>query len=181
MVHEAPNAKVAPQVPPALPPGREKGCGTPPPKVKVPPASAVLPVFVTVRVRALLVVPVAQLPNANGLGDTAAVLITATPVPLSETGEPATGTLAVMVAVPFAAPGPVGENTTLMVQVDDAAKVAAQVPPAVALENGAVTTTVIPVRAAPPVLCRVRVWEALVVPTTTFPNANGPPVTLPIA
>ena len=32
-----------------------------------------------------------------------------------------------------------------------------------------------------PVLCSVRVCEALVVPTVTFPNASGPPVTLAIA
>src|ERR1700692_3702592 len=134
MVQEAPTAKVAPQVPPALPAGREKGCGVPPPKAKLPPARPTLPVFVTVRVLALLVVPVAQLPNANGLDDTVAVLITAMPVPPSEAGGPATEALAVMVAVPVAAPATVGKNTMLMVQVAPAANVVPQ--PAPVLENG---------------------------------------------
>ena len=58
----------------------------------------------------------------------------ATPVPVSDTGDPVTITLAVMVAVPFADPSTVGENTTLMVQVDAAAKVAPQVPPVVEKE-----------------------------------------------
>ena len=73
-VQEAPGASDAPQVPPAAPAGRENGCGDPPPNVKVPPASATVPVLVTVRVLALLVVPLAQFPNASGLGDTAAVV-----------------------------------------------------------------------------------------------------------
>src|SRR5439155_1541247 len=65
-VHEAPTANVAPQEPgpPCAAVALEKGCGVPPPKVAVPPDSATLPVLVTVRVNALLVVPVAQLPKA---------------------------------------------------------------------------------------------------------------------
>ena len=45
-----------------------------------------------------------------------------------------------------------------------------QVPPAVpvGLENGAVTATAMPVAPVPPVLLRVRVWAALVVPRTTL-------------
>jgi hypothetical protein len=154
------------------------------PKVNVPPAKPTLPVFVTVRVRALLVVPVAQLPNASGLGDTVAERVAARPVPVSETGEPTTGTLPVMVTVLVGAgPAAVGENTMPIVHVAPAANVPPHVPPAVpvGLENGAVTVTVIPVRAPPPVLCSVRAWDALVAPTTTFPNADGPPVTLAIA
>src|SRR5271169_4143449 len=106
-------------------------------------------------------------------------MTSATPVPLSATGEPVISTLAVTVTVPVAAPVTVGENTTVMVQVPVVVvRVAPQVPPA--LENGAVTTTVMPVRLAVPVLCRVRVCAALVVPIATFPNASGPPVMLPI-
>jgi hypothetical protein len=79
---------------------REKGCGVPPPKVKLPPVRALLPVLITVRFNGLLVVPVAQLPKANGLGATVARWVAATPVPLRFTGEPVTVTLAVMVSVP---------------------------------------------------------------------------------
>ena len=106
------------------------------------------------------------------------------PVPVRPTGEPVTPTLAVMVAVPVEAPTAVGEKTTLMVQVaPPPASVAAQVPPAApaGLENGAVTTTVIPVKVAVPVLCRVRVCAVLVVPTTSYRMRAGPPVTLAIA
>src|SRR5256885_15018936 len=70
-VQDAPIASVAAQVPPAAPPGREKGA--PPTTVNVPPAKAPVPVLVTVTVRAELVVPVAQLPNANVLGETLAL------------------------------------------------------------------------------------------------------------
>jgi hypothetical protein len=73
MVQFAPTAKVAVQVPPAVPVGREKGWMAPPPKVKVPPARAVFPVLVTVKVRGELAVPVAQVAKASGLGATVAV------------------------------------------------------------------------------------------------------------
>jgi hypothetical protein len=88
-----------------------------------------------------------------------------------------------MVTVPTAGPVDVGESTTLIVQVPaNTVNVAPQVPPAAptGLENGAVTTTLMPATFADPVLCNVRVCAALVVPTITFPNANGPPVTLAI-
>jgi len=65
MVHEAPTARAAAQVPPAAPAGRENGCGVPPPKVKVPPARAPLPVLLTVSVCAALVVPNGTVPNAS--------------------------------------------------------------------------------------------------------------------
>ena len=65
------------------------------------------------------------------VGVRVALTTAATPVPLSATGEPVTGTLPVMVTVPFARPGgAVGENVTRMVQLAFAAKVAPQVPPA---------------------------------------------------
>jgi hypothetical protein len=54
----------------------------------------------------------------------------ATPVPVSETGEPVTPTLPVIVSVAFTVLAAVGEKTTLMVQVAPKAKVAVQVPPA---------------------------------------------------
>jgi hypothetical protein len=152
----------------------------PPPKVKVPPARAELPVLVTVTVRALLVVPVAQFPNASGFGVTVARCVAATPVPLSETGEPVTVTFPAMVAVPVTVPGgAVAVNVTVMVQVAPAARVVPQVPPA--LENGDVTATVMPVRLAPPVLESVSVCAALVVPSTTLLKASAVGETLATA
>ena len=96
----------------------------------MPPASAVFPVLVTVRVFAALATPVGQTPKASELGLTVAVCVAAMPVPERETGEPVTATLAVMVTVPVEATAVVGEKTTPMVQVEFAASVAAQVPPA---------------------------------------------------
>ena len=83
IVQEALTAKVAPQVPPAAPAGREKGCGVPPPKVKTPPAKAVVPVLVTVTVIAALVVRTSWLPNASVVGDTLALPVVAAPLPNS--------------------------------------------------------------------------------------------------
>src|SRR5205807_8919097 len=57
-----------------------------------------------------------------------------------------------------------------MVQLAPAARVAPQVPPE--RENGAVTTTVIPVGRAPPPLLSVSVCAALVVPCTTLVNVS---------
>lgn len=89
-VQVAPDARVVVQVPPAAPVGLENGCGVPPPKVNDPPASATFPVLVTVKVIGPLVVPVAQLPKASGVGETVAVLTAAVPVPVIETGAPFT-------------------------------------------------------------------------------------------
>ena len=103
----------------------------------------------------------------------------ATPVPFSVTGEPVTATLAAMVAVPgFAPGGATGEKTTGIVQVAPALRVAPQVPPD--REYGPVNVTAMPVNVAVPVLFRVSVCEALVVPSTTLPKFSGPPVTLAI-
>jgi hypothetical protein len=181
--HEAPTAKAATQF--GTPAGNvpvvtlEKGCGVPPLKVNVPPARGELPVFVTSRARTLLAVPIAQMPNASGLGDTLAVRVAAAPVPLSETGDPGMATLEVIETVPAYDVTAVGVNTMLIVQVVPAAAVAPQVPPD--LENGPVMVRVIPLRPRVPVLCRVRDCAALVAPAITLPNANGPPVTLPSA
>src|SRR5271169_2111423 len=103
-----------------------------------------------------------------------------TPVPLSATGEPVTATLAKMVSVPDAAPVAVGVNTTLMVQVAPVARVVVQVPPdrEKTVDEKA---RVIPVPAAVPVLCSVRVRAALAKPTAWLPKASGPPVTLSVA
>ncbi len=69
-------------------------------------------------------------PNRTRKFSDEGVLLIFTPVPLSDTGEPATeALLPVMVNVPFTRPDVVGENTTLMVQVAPAARVAPQVPP----------------------------------------------------
>jgi len=92
-----------------------------------------------------------------------------------------------MVAVPFAGPVAVGEKTTLIVQFAPAARVPPQLgappgnPPLAMRAYGAVTATLMPVRPAPPVLCRVRFWDALVAPTTTFPKASDVGVTLATA
>ncbi len=103
-------------------------------------------------------------------------------MPLSVTGEPVTVTLAVMVSVAGTAPTAVGENTTLIVQVAPAFRVAPQVPPPAEREyRGDEKASVIPVPVAVPVLCSVRVCAALVVPVATLPKVNGPPVTLSTA
>jgi hypothetical protein len=57
MVQEAPPARAAPQVPPAVPAGRENGCGVPPPNVKVPPVALVVQPLVIVTFCVALVVP----------------------------------------------------------------------------------------------------------------------------
>jgi len=75
---------------------REKPVGNGPTPSPVRPP---LPVFVTVKADAVLVVPVAQLPNARDVGDTVAVATAPAPVPLSVTGELATPTLAAIVTV----------------------------------------------------------------------------------
>jgi hypothetical protein len=98
---------------------------------------------VTDRFNVELVVPIAQLPNASGLGVAVAMYVAATPVPLSATGELVTGTLASIDTVPFADPAAVGVNTMLIVQLLLATRVPPQVPPE--RENGAVTVTPMPV------------------------------------
>ena len=88
MVQLAPRASELPQVPPAVPVGRENAPLVP--IVKFPPLNPTLPVFVIVSVIGPLVVPVAQLPKARVAGDTVAVLTAATPVPVIGTGAPFT-------------------------------------------------------------------------------------------
>jgi len=56
-------------------PAAENGCGVPPPKVKVPPARAPVPVLLTVSVCAALVVPNGTVPNASEVGFTLAVSV----------------------------------------------------------------------------------------------------------
>src|ERR1700687_2419774 len=92
-----------------------------------------------------------------------------TPVPLSATGEPMTGTLAVMASVPVAAPAAVGRNTTLMVQVVPAARVVPQVPPAAPAgrAKGPVNAKVMPVAVVPPVFLSVRVCAERLVPNAS--------------
>lgn len=178
MVQEAPTARATPQL--GAPAGnvpvviRENGAAR---LLNVPPASAVLPVLVTVRLR-IAVVPVAKLPKANGLGLTVAER-GATPVPVKATGELTTPTpAAVIVTVPVAGPVAVGVKTTLMVQEVLAARVAPQVPPNVGRAKGADTTMELMVVAVENVLVRVRVLVALVVETTCAPNARDAGVTV---
>jgi len=187
MVQEAPTARLAPQL--GAPAGklpvviREKVCGVPPPKANVPPAKAMLPVFVTVSVSGAEVVAVNQFPKLSVPGETLAVRVTADPVPLSETGEPETVTLAAIESVPVKEPAVIGENTTLIVQVEAAFNVMPQVPPAVPAgrANGAVAVIVMPVRLAVPTLCSTSCCGALAEPVPTVPNANGPPETFATA
>jgi hypothetical protein len=79
----------------------------------------------------------------------------ATPVPLSETGEPVIATLLVIVKVPFTKPSAVGRNLTLIVQVAPATNVPVQVPPAAPVGRkyrGDENARVMPVTLAVPVL-----------------------------
>jgi len=90
----------------------------------------VVEVLVRVTAPVPVIVPVANV-IVKGLGviDTVPGV---TPVPLRAIGEPLMATLPPTVSVAFTnPPGAVGENTTLMVQVAPAARVAPHVPPAV--------------------------------------------------
>src|ERR1700687_2117717 len=121
---------------------------------------------------------------ASGLqfvGVRVALTTRATPVPERATGEPATMALAVMDSDPTYDCAAVGVNATMIVQVPPAAKLVPQLPPDREKPAGK-APTVMPVRGPIPVLCSVRVRVGLgVVPTTTLPKANGPPVTLATA
>src|SRR5215472_8030251 len=106
---------------------------------------------------------------------TAGARATVTPLPLRVTGEPLTGTLAVMVKLPVTEPSAVGENTTFIVQFAPAARVAPQLgapagngPTALLEKRGDEKASAIPVAVAVPVLCRVRFCDALVVPMRTL-------------
>ena len=115
---------------------------------------------------------------------------TATPVPPRITCEPLTAALPVIVSAPLKALSALGENTTLIVQVPAGAKAVPQVParsPAARLKRGAAVpfeanASVMPVRAAVPVLCKVSViGSRVVVLFATLPKFSGPPVTLATA
>ena len=89
---------------------------------EAPPAAAVfLNVTVPVPLPRLSVGVATVINSGFGVIDTVAG---AMPVPESGTGEPVTGTLAAIVNVAGTAPVAVGENTTLIVHVETAAKVA---------------------------------------------------------
>jgi hypothetical protein len=187
IVQDAPTARVVAQL--GAPAGklpvvtRKNGCGVPPPNVNVPPARAAFPVLVTVSGNGAEVVSVNQLPKFSEVGDTVAVRVTVEAVPLSETGDPVTVTLAAMVSVPENEPVVVGANTTLIVHVDAAFNVPLHVPPAVPAgrEKGAVAVIAMPVRVAVPTLRRTSCFAVLVVPVPMVPNDSGPPVTFAIA
>src|SRR5438309_2571534 len=104
MVQEAPTASVPSALQFGAPAGnvpvviRENGCGVAP-KVKVPPARAPVPVLVTVRGSGLLVVPVAQLPNASGFGVSVVVSVAAA-APVSSTAPASTELFALRLTTP---------------------------------------------------------------------------------
>src|SRR5579864_6776174 len=75
------------------------------------------------------VMPLVTVPKLRDAGLRLAVTTGTIPVPDSETGDPATPTLAVMFTAPVVAPVPVGSNTMLIVQVAPAARVVPHVPP----------------------------------------------------
>ena len=147
-----------------LPVGRENTVDA---KASVIPVKAPVPVLCRVRVFAALVVVSTTFPNASGPPVTLAIATGRTPVPVSDTGEPVTGMLPVMVTVPVAGPGAVGENTTVMVQPVRSQGWGAR---ATDRENGVVTVTAIPVAPTPPELVSVNVTAGLVVPSTWLPN-----------
>jgi hypothetical protein len=167
------------KVPPAVPTFATVGAA-----VNVSPP---VPLLVTVIVLVLVVV-FAGVVTINGLGAEKPTTALASPVPVSVTAEPVTGTLAVMVTVPPAGPTAVGANATLIVQFAPADKVVPQFgAPAgngVAVKtrvNGALTVMLIVVAPAVPELLSVRFWVALVVPVPTLPNARDVGATLSIA
>lgn len=103
IVQEAPTARAAVQVPPDRandPATVPVGATVTAPNVNAPPARATLPVLVTVTNLTLLVVPLSQLPKASEVGETVTVRAGTAPVPVRATGEPFTGTLDEIVAVP---------------------------------------------------------------------------------
>jgi len=106
--------------------------------------------LLSVRVCDALVVPTFTLPNDSEFGVTLAAAWV--PLPDSPTGEPVTGTLAVMVSEPAAWPGDVGRNTTLIVQFMPASRLPPHEPGAPAgWAKGPVNAQVIPVKVEPPV------------------------------
>ena len=146
-------------------------CVTPPPAIFI----AVVPVrLVPVRVTLIVV------PRRPEVGEIDVSVGGPMPVPVSVTGEPMTGTLAEILTLPLNDAAVVGLNTILIVQLEPAASVATQVPPAppAGRWNGAETVTVIPVAVAPPLFLRVSVRAALVVPTSWRPKARDVGVTL---
>src|ERR1035441_2026392 len=94
------------------------------------PVSVTLPVLVSVKFWVgPATTPRVVAAKVCAVGSSVALITAATPVPLSDTGEPATATLAVIGSVAGTEPAAVGLKTTVMVQVVPAAKVAPQVPP----------------------------------------------------
>ena len=135
-VHVPPDARTFP-VHVSAPATALKDQLRPPPPI---PFVTATPVTVTGEVVEVLVRVTVPVPF-RGLGPAASVIVKGlgvidtapggTPVPLRAIGEPVMATLAPTVSVAFTNPLAVGENTTLMVQVAPAARVAPHVPPAV--------------------------------------------------
>jgi hypothetical protein len=120
-------------------------------ETEIGPVPPVVPLFRTVTFCAGPKLPPNAVKNTRFAGEAESRV----PMPLSDTGEPATGTLAVMARLPAAAPGTVGRNATLTVHEAFAARVAAQFPPV--REYGPVNVNVMPVAVAPPEFESVRV------------------------
>jgi len=135
MVHVAPFAKVAAQVPPAVPAGLVNA-----PAEMTMARLRVDPVWLlTVRVWAPLVLPAPMAPKASDAGLTAIF----TPVPLKATGVPVpTAPVKATARVRVKFPVAVGANTTLYVQEAPTANVAPQVP---GLRSGRLNGVPVPV------------------------------------
>ena len=148
--------------------------------------SGPVPLLVTVIIP-LFVLLVAGVETRGRVGPEKPTTALAVPPPVSVTGEPVTGTLAVMVTLPLDGPAAVGAEATLIVQLAPAGKVVPQLDapggnvPLVTRVNGPATLTPIPVAPAVPVLLSVRFWVALVVPVPTLPNARDVGATASIA
>jgi hypothetical protein len=80
---EVPAASVPVTVVGQVPPFLENGCGVPPPNVYANPVNGELPVLRTLTASVPLVVPVAQMPKASGLGPMLAVKVRATELPVN--------------------------------------------------------------------------------------------------
>jgi hypothetical protein len=148
--------------------------------------SGPVPLLVTVIVPVFVVV-VAGVVTSDGVGPEKPTIALAVPPPVSETGEPVTGTLAVIVTLPLDGPTAVGAEATLIVQFAPADKVVPQLgapagnAPVVTRVNGPATTMPIVVAPAVPVLLSVKFWVALVVPVGTLANARDVGDTLSVA
>jgi hypothetical protein len=135
---------------------------------------AALPVLLSVKVWAELVVPTAWLPKARVVGERLATGFVLAPVPerVAVWGLP----VALSVRVTEAAKDPLaaGMNVTLTVQLAPAATLAPQLLLCAKSPGFApVSVMLLMLKAALPVLLSVKVWAELVVPTAWLPKARA--------